>query len=474
MFETDIPIEQCMSNLVSSLKPKFRSIHKTQNDDEELSENVADSQHQIELFRSLTIKNVINIIRVQTINDRWIGIQLRDPFVTCGWLLSETIRKISQLNLNYDPFNIVGFKTNNIHLDYHLSCLHLLLPNLNGILLTPLLRQGLKEPINLDWFEIIKKIGAGSFSVVYLVRNKENGQFYAMKVTDKQLMFESGKEELVIKERQILIKLNHRRIITLHASFQSKTKLYFIFDYCPGGELYYHLRKQKRFCENQAKWLFIQILDGIQYLHSKNVIYRDLKPENILIDLEGYPKLADFGLSKPVENQDDLNFSFCGSLEYMAPEMIELKGHNQTLDYYQLGILLYEMVAGIPPFFAKTRQEMIKNILSKQINFPNFFSKNLIDLISNLCKKNINERLCGKTILQHPWLQGFIKKMPIKYKLDTFHIDKLFMNQQSLNIESGPRCIIEEFNLQTMSQSVKDEDWHSFEKFQTFYYKKQQ
>ncbi|CAK57378.1 unnamed protein product (macronuclear) [Paramecium tetraurelia] len=473
MFETDIPNEENLKSPISSIKPKFRSIHKTQDDNDEVNENIQNAQHQLELSRSLNVKDVIGVIRVQTKINRWVGIQIRHPYITCGWLLSEVIRKFSQLELNYDPFDIVGFTTHNIHLDYQLSCLHLILPNLNGTLLVPLIRKGLKEPINIEWFEIIKKIGAGSFSVVYLVRNKENGQFYAMKVTDKQLMMENKKEELIINEKEILIQLNHRRIINLHASFQSKTKLYFVFDYCPGGELFYHLRNQKRFNEEQAKWLFLQIVDGIQYLHSKNIIYRDLKPENILIDLDGYPKLVDFGLSKIVEDQEDLNFSFCGSLEYMAPEMLELKGHNYSLDYYQLGILLYEMVAGIPPFFAKTRQEMVKNILTKKINFPSFFSKNLVDLISNLCNKNVEERLCGKKILQHPWVSGFIKKMPIKYKLDCFHIDKLFITQQSLNIESGPRCIVEEYNLQTMSQSVKDEEWHSFEKFQTFYYKKQ-
>ncbi|CAK62854.1 unnamed protein product (macronuclear) [Paramecium tetraurelia] len=472
MIHKEFPVKETLKSSLPNLKPKFSSIHRTQND-EETNENIENSEHHLELFRSLTTKNVINVIRVQTVNDRWIGIQLKDPYVTCGWLLSEVIRKFSQLDLNYDPFNIVGFKTNNIHLDYQLSCLHLLLPNLNGVLLIPQLRKGLKEPINIDWFEIIKKLGAGSFSVVYLVRNKENGQFYAMKVTDKQLMAENEKEDLVIKERQILTQLNHKRIISLHAAFQSKSKLYFIFDYCPGGELYYHLRNQKRFSEDQAKWIFVQILDAIQYLHSKNIIYRDLKPENILIDLDGYPKLIDFGLSKIVESQEDLNFSFCGSLEYMAPEMISLKGHNYTIDYYQLGILLYEMVAGIPPFYAKTRQEMIKNILSKQVSFPKFFSKNLVDLISNLCNKNVDERLCGKKILQHPWLQGFIRKMPIKYKIDSFHIDKLFMNQMTQDIENGPRCIVEEINLQTMAQSIKEEDWCAFEKFQTFYYKKQ-
>lgn len=95
--------------------------------------------------------------------------------------------------------------------------------------------------------------------------------------------------------------------------------MYFIFDYCPGGELFFHLRKNKRFPEDQAKWLFKSILEGIAYLHKQNIIYRDLKPENILIDQDGLPKIADFGLSKIVKTHDQLNYSFCGSLEYMAP-----------------------------------------------------------------------------------------------------------------------------------------------------------
>ncbi|CAK63979.1 unnamed protein product (macronuclear) [Paramecium tetraurelia] len=466
-------MEEEMSEVVRQFKPKFRSIHKTQIEDD-LSENTASSLHQIELLRTVITKNVFNIVRIQTIDDRWIGIQLRDTYVTCGWLLSEVIRKLSQLRLNYDPADIVGFKTNNIHLDYHLSCLHYNLPNLNGVLLIPQIRQQLKEPINLDWFEIIKKLAAGGFSVVYLVKNKENGQFYAMKVIDKRLMIERDKEEMVFNERQILTRLNHRRIINLYCAFQSKSKLYFVFDYCPGGELYYHLRKQKRFSEEQAKWLFIQILDGLQYLHSQNIIYRDLKPENILIDQDGCPKLADFGLSKIVDNQEQLNYSFCGSLEYMAPEMIEQKGHNYTQDYYQLGVMLYEMMAGIPPFYAKTRQDMIKNIVSKQINYPHFFSKNLSDFITKLCNKDKTKRLCGKQIYQHPWLQGPIKKMPIKYQCDQFNFDKLFINQKCLDIESGPRCIAEEFNLLTLSQSrgIRDEEMCPFEKFSSFYYKK--
>mmetsp|Transcript_24154 Transcript_24154/g.4037 ORF Transcript_24154/g.4037 Transcript_24154/m.4037 type:complete len:125 (+) Transcript_24154:202-576(+) len=122
-------------------------------------------------------------------------------------------------------------------------------------------------------------------------------------------------------------------------------------DFCPGGELFYHMTKMPKLNESQAKFYFAEIVIALEYLHNRNIIYRDLKPENILIDLDGHIKLTDFSLSKFVKVKNELNYSFCGSPEYMCPEMITGEGHNFSLDFYTLGCLLYEMLTGLPPYY---------------------------------------------------------------------------------------------------------------------------
>ena len=125
---------------------------------------------------------------------------------------------------------------------------------------------------------------------------------------------------------------------------------------CPGGELFNHLRKIKRMSEDEARFYFLEILAGLDHIHSLGIVYRDLKPENLLLDADGHVKIADFGLSKPLNSHKDMSYSFCGSPEYMAPEMLCKTGHNYLLDYYCLGALLYELVIGIPPYYSLKQQ----------------------------------------------------------------------------------------------------------------------
>ena len=153
-----------------------------------------------------------------------------------------------------------------------------------------------------------------------------------------------------------MVNLRHPLLLKLEYAFETKSYLVFITEFCSGGELFFNLKKITKMSEEHAKYYFMEICLGIESLHNNNVIYRDIKPENILLDNDGHVKIADFGLSKPNMEYNDMAYSFCGSPEYMPPEMLLKVGHSYPIDYYCLGALLYEVVTGLPPFYAKSSE----------------------------------------------------------------------------------------------------------------------
>jgi len=163
---------------------------------------------------------------------------------------------------------------------------------------------------------------------VILCRKKDTGRLYAMKILKKSKIIREKKTKPIISERQVLEQIDHPFLVKMHWAFQSKEELYFVMDICTGGEIFFHLSNFKRFPEELAKFYFCEILLGIEYLHSKDIVYRDIKPENILIDIDGHVKIADFGLAKVIPARQK-SYSFCGSPEYMAPEMLKGKGHDK-------------------------------------------------------------------------------------------------------------------------------------------------
>jgi serine/threonine protein kinase len=171
-----------------------------------------------------------------------------------------------------------------------------------------------------------------------------------MKIMRKDKLSREQKIKPIINERMIMEKLSHPFIIKLYWSFQSKTELFFVMDLCTGGEMFFHLGKVQKFTEDQAKFYFAELLLGLEHLHSLDVAYRDIKPENILIDIDGHVKIADFGLSKIIQKKQR-SYSFCGSPEYMCPEILLGQGHDRRADIYCIGALLYELVVGFPPHF---------------------------------------------------------------------------------------------------------------------------
>ncbi len=193
---------------------------------------------------------------------------------------------------------------------------------------------------------------SGNFGKVYQVRKKDSGKIYAMKVLNKANSLSSKNYERTLSERKIVEEMKHPFLATLRYAFQSGSKLYMLFDFFNGGELYHYLSKG-RFTEESARFLSAEIALGIQHLHEHDIIYRDLKPENLLLDQDGHIRITDFGLSKLNIADNDFVRSICGTPEYLAPEIIRREPYGKVVDWWSLGTLIYEMIAGLPPFYGE-------------------------------------------------------------------------------------------------------------------------
>jgi serum/glucocorticoid-regulated kinase 2 len=230
--------------------------------------------------------------------------------------------------------------------------------------------------INLEAFDIIRVVGKGSFGKVFLVREKETSTLYAMKVLKKDYIIRKNQVEHTKTERNVLGYVHHPFIVGLNMAFQTADKLFFVLDYCAGGELFFHLGRMGRFPEVQARFYTAQITLAIEYVHGLDIIYRDLKPENVLLDHRGNVRLTDFGLSKEGVSDDSSGAnSFCGTPEYIAPEVLLRQGHGRAVDWWSTGALLYEMLSGLPPFYSRSREVMFEKIMKAELNFPSFLSE---------------------------------------------------------------------------------------------------
>ncbi|KAJ3341294.1 hypothetical protein HDU93_005264 [Gonapodya sp. JEL0774] len=302
-----------------------------------------------------------------------------------------------------------------------------------------------KKAIGIDDFELLKVIGKGSFGKVMQVRKKDTGRIYAMKIIRKQHIVERAEVQHTLAERNVLSQLFNPFVVNLKWAFQTPEKLYFVLAFVNGGELFHHLQREGRFSEDRGRFYTAELLTALECLHKFDVIYRDLKPENILLDYTGHIALCDFGLCKLNIGDKQKTNTFCGTPEYLAPELLIGNGYTKAVDWWTLGVLLYEMLTGLPPFYDENTNEMYKKILTAELVLTDDMGREAKDLLKQLLNRDSNQRLGANgadEIKRHPFFAGIDwnklhhKKYQPPYKptvlsaADTSNFDEVFTSEQ--------------------------------------------
>ena len=327
-------------------------------------------------------------------------------------------------------------------------------------------------------FDPLYLIGTGSLGKVILVRYKKNKNIYAMKELSKSKIKINKQEENSKSERDLMIELTSPFIVNIKFAFQDETKLYIVSEFLQGGDMFYHMHHSTiNFTENTVKFYIIELILAIEFFHENNVIYRDLKPENILMNSEGHIKISDFGLSKKLENQKDKAYTLCGTLQYLAPEILKNKGYDKSVDWWSLGCIYYEMLTGNLPF--KTNGNKINlDVFEEKIDFDENMNPLLINLISQLLNVNPKKRLGygaqdAKKIKEHQYFNDvdwnkylnkeieppFVPKL--EGELDLRYFDKCFtdepVNSNRTTINSRSNATSEYNGFTYMTQSIAKE-----------------
>ncbi|KAI6843498.1 serine/threonine protein kinase-like protein [Hortaea werneckii] len=317
---------------------------------------------------------------------------------------------------------------------------------------TGALRIGVKfvenkqRSLKIEDFDLLKVVGKGSFGKVMQVMKKDTQRIYALKTIRKQHIISRSEVAHTLAERSVLAQINNPFIVPLKFSFQSPEKLYLVLAFVNGGELFHHLQKEQRFDINRSRFYAAELLCALECLHGFGVIYRDLKPENILVDYVGHIALCDFGLCKLDMKDDDKTNTFCGTPEYLAPELLHGQGYTKAVDWWTLGVLLYEMLTGLPPFYDENTNDMYRKILAEPLHFPGpeIVPPAARDLLTRLLDRDATRRLGSNgasEIKAHPffhsidWRKLLDRKYEPSFKpnvldeLDTANFDKEFTSE---------------------------------------------
>ncbi|KAF2763684.1 Pkinase-domain-containing protein [Teratosphaeria nubilosa] len=303
-----------------------------------------------------------------------------------------------------------------------------------------------QRSLKIEDFDLLKVVGKGSFGKVMQVMKKDTQRIYALKTLRKQHIISRSEVAHTLAERSVLAQINNPFIVPLKFSFQSPEKLYLVLAFVNGGELFHHLQREQRFDINRSRFYAAELLCALECLHGFGVIYRDLKPENILLDYVGHIALCDFGLCKLDMKDEDKTNTFCGTPEYLAPELLHGQGYTKAVDWWTLGVLVYEMLTGLPPFYDENTNEMYRKILAEPLTFPGpeIVPPAARDLLTKLLDRDPTRRLGtngASEIKAHPffhsidWRKLLDRKYEPSFKpnvtdeLDTANFDKEFTSE---------------------------------------------
>ncbi|KAJ3284780.1 Serine/threonine kinase [Borealophlyctis nickersoniae] len=252
--------------------------------------------------------------------------------------------------------------------------------------------------IGLDDFNFIAVLGRGNFGKVMLAEDKYNKQLFAIKVLKKEFIIENDEVESTKSEKRVFVAATRERhpfLVNLHSCFQTESRIYFVMEYVSGGDLMWHIQHQQ-FSEKRAKFYACEVLLALEYFHKNNIIYRDLKLDNILLTLDGHIKIADYGLCKESMGNGATTNTFCGTPEFMAPEIVSEKPYGRAVDWWAFGVLIYEMLLGQSPFRGEDEDEIFEAILEDEILYPVNMAKDAVSLLQKLVKNMLNHQLLTK------------------------------------------------------------------------------
>jgi len=291
--------------------------------------------------------------------------------------------------------------------------------------------------MTINDFEMLKVLGKGTFGKVMLAKQKITNDVFAIKILKKSMVLEKDELAHTLTENAVLAKCQHPFLTELRYSFQTKDLLCFVMEYVNGGEIFFHLSNEKRFSEDRTRFYIGEISLAIKYLHSHGIIYRDLKLENLMLDRHGHIKITDFGLCKEQMNHGDSTTTFCGTPEYLAPEVIEDSDYGRAVDWWGVGIVLFEMIAGSLPFRSNNHEDLFGLILSREVKVPKFFSAEAKDCALKLLIKKPSDRLGGgerggDEVLEHE----FFKKLDLA-KLEKKQIPPPFVPKISSETDAS-------------------------------------
>lgn len=262
------------------------------------------------------------------------------------------------------------------------------------------------KKVTFDDFTLLKVVGRGSFGKVLQVKKNDDGRIFAMKILDKSKVMKTKQQKHTNDEKKILQHLDHPFIVKLHYAFQTPEKLYMVMDFINGGELFHRLEEMEVLDEAETKHYTAELCMALIHLHKHGIVYRDLKPENVLIDRTGNVKMTDFGLSKQLAGEDEQTNTFCGTPDYLAPEILLGKGYGVGVDWWSLGVLVYEMLGGMTPFSSEdpdNQNETYQNILNQDPEFMPSMPSDACDFIEQCLKKDPSQRITDDQIQSHPW-----------------------------------------------------------------------